>query len=228
MRSDRATQRTSQGKRERKTKEKTRTSEEEIRKDNLNGRAPRTTTQFYMYLNDENEPTKKKTEIIANERQRCRSGRTAVSKRKTDCRLSAGITSQWSSMIDEAYISENVMRLRHLFSFSISYRRQIPTGPTDDDRNAINSRKRRRKREKNNSILWDLELKNIYILNRAETRLGRVCCGDLYSSLIGRRISIDRFWSIDWILSARLALAHIRNGNDRKLESTINFLLRRT
>lgn len=53
---------------------------------------------------------------------------------------------------------------------------------------------------------------------------------DLYSSLIGRRISIDRFWSIDWVLFVGKRATHTHSTFEMverptKSESTINFLL---
>lgn len=80
-----------------------------------------------------------------------------------------------------------------------------------------NRQKKKRKKRGEHSILWDFWNRKIYLR-------------DLYSSLIGRRISIDRFWSIDWILAARTLAQHTHTHHSKWRRSTIrvddkNFLL---
>lgn len=84
-----------------------------------------------------------------------------------------------------------------------------------------NNREKKKKTKKRgeHSILWDFWNRKMY-------------SRDLYSSLIGRRISIDRFWSIDWILAARTLAQHTRihHHHSKWRRSTIsvddkNFLL---
>lgn len=95
------------------------------------------------------------------------------------------------------------------FVFFFNFVPTTMTTTTSDDRKAINLNLRKliqkKTNDNNNNGMTEKEEKNINFVRFGTEKY--ILRRDLYSSLIGRRISIDRFWSIDWILSAH-SLAH--------------------